>query len=329
MSPRAGGVPRGTDPLVARLLQNCVFPERGTEVTCAVSGGADSSALLALAVAAGLEVTAVHVDHGLRQGSDRDGPAVAELAAAWGAAVRLVRVDVAEGSSVEARARRARRAVMPPGTMYGHTADDLAETVLMRMLRGTGPAGLASMDPATHPMLGLRRSQTVALCEHLGVTALVDPTNSSPAFTRNRIRREVLPLLDEVSGRDVVPLICRLASLAGEEAVVIDELASRIDPTDANELRDVPRPLAGSAVRQWWLRVTGLEYPPDHDATERILLVARGDSRACDVVSGWRVSRTGGRLRLVPPGEPGLDRTSRSSGPVVPPSSGLTSMSDD
>ncbi len=294
---RAAG---GDDP-VAALLPRCTFPPPGTEVTCAVSGGADSSALLVLAVAAGCAATAVHVDHGLRGGSAAEADTVEALAARVGAEFRSERVEVGAGPGLEERARDARRAVLPPGTLYGHTADDQAETVLLRLLRGTGPAGLAGMRPDTHPLLGLRRSDTVGLCEVLGIEVVRDPSNLEPRFTRNRVRHEVLPLLADVAGRDVVPLLCRTAELAAVQGDLLDELARELDPTDARGLARSPRPLAAAALRRWWLEETGFGHPPDAAATDRMLEVATGGAVGCDVTAGWSLRRSEGRLRLVPP----------------------------
>ncbi|HTZ09062.1 MAG TPA: ATP-binding protein, partial [Acidimicrobiales bacterium] len=113
-------LPGGT----GELLGRCTFPRPGTPCTCAVSGGADSLALLVLAVAAGCRVTAVHVDHGLRPGSASEAGVVGEAAAALGAGFRSVRVEVAPGPNLEARARAARLEALPPGAATGHTMDD-------------------------------------------------------------------------------------------------------------------------------------------------------------------------------------------------------------
>ena len=297
--------PDAADPVVAGLLDRCTFPARGAEVTCAVSGGPDSTAPLALAVAAGLRVTAVHVDHGLRPGSGGEAEVVAGVARSWGAEHRSVRLPLADGPDLEARARAARHAAVGPDALFGHTADDQAETVLLRLLRGTGPTGLAAMRPERHPLLALRRAETVALCEHLGVRPLSDPTNVDPRFTRNRVRHEVLPLLADVSGRDVVPLLARLAVLAGEQADVLDGLSTAVDPTDAGALAAAPRAVATGAVRRWWRERTGGALPPDAAAVERVLAVAGGRAVGCDVTGGWRVRRSGGTLRLEPPDDAG------------------------
>ncbi len=295
-------VPDGTDPVVGELLARCGFPPAGREVTCAVSGGADSTALVALAVAADLRVVAVHVDHALREGSDLEARHVAAVVEPWGVEVRSVRAPVAPGSDLEARARAARHASLPADALLGHTADDQAETVLLRLLRGTGPTGLAAMRPDRHPLLALRRAETRALCDHLGVVPLEDPTNDDPRFTRNRVRHEVMPLLDDIAGRDVAPLLARLAELSADQADLLDVLAAALDPTDAAALAAAPAPLATTALRAWWLRTTGAAHPPDAAATARIMEVAVGASVGCDVTGGWTVRRTAGRLRLVAPG---------------------------
>ncbi|HLX87195.1 MAG TPA: ATP-binding protein, partial [Acidimicrobiales bacterium] len=116
--------PPGTGELAGRAT----FPPPGSEVLCAVSGGADSLALLVLAAEAGCRVTAVHVDHGLRPGSDEEAEVVAAAAARVGAAFRAEQVQVEPGPNLEARARAARRARLGEDAATGHTMDDQAET---------------------------------------------------------------------------------------------------------------------------------------------------------------------------------------------------------
>jgi tRNA(Ile)-lysidine synthase len=267
-------------------------------VVCAVSGGADSLALLALATAAGCDVTAIHVDHGLRPGSAAEAQNVEAAAARFDAAFRALSAPVERGANVEARARAARYRVLPDGALTGHTADDQAETVLLNLLRGASLDGLAGFEPATRPIRRLRRAETLALCRELDLDALVDPMNNDPVLRRTRVRHELLPLLDAIAEREVAPVLARQAELLRDDAAYLDDLALAIDPTDARAVAAAPVVLARRAVRRWLREVAGghERHPPDAAAVERVLAVARGDALATEV-SGVRVSRSAGTLR--------------------------------
>ena len=280
----------------AALLARCAFPLHGTSVTCAVSGGPDSLALLVLAVAAGCDVTAVHVDHRLRDGSAAEADVVRDAAARYGAAFLSTTVDVAPGPNLEARARAARYAVLPPDVLTGHTADDQAETVLLNLLRGAGLDGLAGMRADGHPLLALRRHETVDLCAVEGLHPVVDPSNSDPAHRRNRVRAELLPLLNDIAQRDVAAVLARQAALLRDDAEVLDQLASTRDPTNAHLLAFTRPALARRAVRAWLTE--GQDHPPDAATVERVLAVARNEAKGCDVGGGRRVARTRNVLRL-------------------------------
>lgn len=264
---------------------------------CGLSGGADSTALVALAVAAGCDVTAVHVDHGLRASAHIDADVARATAAQLGVGFRSIDVDVVDGSNLEARARTARRAALGPDALTGHTADDQAETLLLALLRGSGAAGLGAIGPGwRHPILALRRFETAAVCEQLGLAVAEDPTNNDRRFRRNRIRHELLPLLDDIAARDVTVLLNRTAGLLRSDEQFLDELASAIDPTDADQLATAPGVLAARAIRHW-IELDG--YPPDSDAVQRVLAVAKGTAVACELAGGRRIERRSGRLHLV------------------------------
>ncbi len=278
------------------LLGRCTFPEAGTAVDCAVSGGPDSLALLLLAVEAGLDATAWHVDHGLRPESSGEGDMVARIGASLGALVRRVEAPVADGPNLEARAREARMAVLPAGVLTGHTADDQAETVLMNLLRGSGIPGAAGIgEPERRPLLALRREETAGLCSVTGLEPARDPMNDDQRFMRNRVRHEVMPLLAEVSGRDPVPLLARHAARAREAVGLLSDLVEGIDATDARAVAALPGELARLAVRSWLSDRSG-GPPPDAASVERVLEVACGERRAAEVVGGHRVARSAGRL---------------------------------
>lgn len=277
----------------APLIGRCSFPDPGSPLACAVSGGADSLALLVLAVAADCVAVAHHVDHGLRERSGDDVAVVNELAAALGVEVVVHRVNVGAGPNLEARARAARLAVLPEGAATGHTADDQAETVLLNLLRGAATDGLAAMRPGPrHPILGIRRAETHGLCAQIGLSPVQDPTNADPAYLRNRVRHELIPMLCELAGRDVVPILARQARLFAEDAELLGELAAALDPTDARAVAEAPAPLGRRALREW-LRDG---HPPDLATIERVLAVAGGTALAADVGARRRVRRSRGKL---------------------------------
>ncbi len=298
--------------LVLDLLSRCAFPAAGAPLACAVSGGADSLALLVLATAAGCDVTAIHVDHGLRAGSAAEAQVVLGAAARLGARFESHRVSVRSGPNLEARARAARFSVLPADVATGHTMDDQAETILINLLRGAGADGLAGMEPGgRHPLLALRRSETHALCAAVGLTPVCDESNADPAFVRNRVRHELLPLCAEVAGRDPVPLLARQAGVLRAEVALLDTLAALVlpDPAEARAVAAAEPALARRALRRWLREAGGTGHPPSLAEVDRTLAVAAGAAVGTELAGGRRVRRSGGRLRV----EPG-----RRSGSVTP-----------
>jgi tRNA(Ile)-lysidine synthase len=254
---------------------------------------------VALARHAGLHVVAHHVDHGIRPESAAEAERARAIAATLGVPFLLHRVEVGPGPNLEARARSARRRALPDDVLTGHTADDQAETVLLRLLRGSGSTGLGAIGPGpTHPILGLRRADTSRACSLLGIEPVHDASNDSPDAWRNRIRAEALPLLADIAGRDLVPILVRTATLLREESEFLDRLAADVDPTDARALTTAPHALARRAIRRW---LTEAGYPPDVAAVDRVLDVARGEATACELSGGRRIERTRQRLRIVEP----------------------------
>jgi tRNA(Ile)-lysidine synthase len=230
-------------------------------VLVAVSGGADSVALLrglsALAGGeAGVEPVVAHLDHGLRAESAADAEWVVALAEGLGLDSVLWKTDVArtaaeKGLGIEEAARRVRYDFLAAAAdsrrctavAVAHTADDQVETVLHHVVRGTGLSGLRGMPrerPLVHsvrpdlrtrlvrPLLGVARAEIEAYLAALGQPFLVDATNRDPAFTRNRIRSELLPLLEESFNPRVREALLRLASQASEAVAVVDGLAATL-----------------------------------------------------------------------------------------------------
>lgn len=250
-----------------------------------------------LAVEHGLAVTAHHVDHGLHPASTGAAERACAIAATVGVECVVHRIDIGNGPNVESRARRARRQVLPVGTMTGHTLDDQAETVVLRLMRGSATTGLAAMTPGvTKPLLALRRADTEAVCSAVAIEPLRDPMNDDPTLWRNRVRNELLPLLADIAGRDVAPIVARTADLLRDDDRLLDALADGIDPTDARAIAAADPAVARRALRRW---LTADGYPPDAAAIERVLAVARGEATACELPGGRRVERSRQRFAIV------------------------------
>ena len=279
--------------LLDELAARCTFPDRAA-IDCAVSGGPDSCALLALARHSGREVTVHHVDHDIRAGSAAEADLVRDVAGRFGAGFVSHTVHVAPGANLEARARGLRYGVLPSDVLTGHTADDHAETVLLNLMRGGGLDAAAGIRAATRPILGLRRHETHELCDALGVDVVDDVSNRDPRFKRNRVRAEVIPLLNEIAERDVVPLLARAADVARVDVDFLNELAAEIEVTSVAALRNAPEALRRRAVRLW----LSTDHPPSSATVERVLSVIDGSATSTEIGSGRVVRRSAGKLWL-------------------------------
>jgi len=216
----------------------------GDLVLAAVSGGADSLALAAAlaheAPRLGLRAGAVTVDHGLQPGSADRAVAVAATLTGLGLEPVLVRtVAVGGPGGPEAAARTARYAALDAaaaeagaGAVFlGHTLDDQAETVLLRLARGSGARSLAGMPERTgmfrRPLLQVRRAQTAAACAALGLEPWSDPHNSDPAYARSRVRADALPALERALGPGIAEALARTAGLLRYDADALDDAAAK------------------------------------------------------------------------------------------------------
>ncbi len=300
--PSAGDVGRVHDPLDE--LADAV--DRGSAalgiagdaaLLVAVSGGPDSMALLHGAsrlVATGARswpIRVAHLDHGLRHDSAGDADFVAAAATDLGLACETRRIDVgalarAEGRSIEDAGREARyrffAEVAGPGTLIAtaHTADDAAETVLMNLLRGSGLAGVRGIPPrrgpVVRPLVRERRERLRGLLDDAGIAYRLDPSNADPAHLRNRVRAELLPLLEALRP-GAVERIGHFARLAGEDDELLDtiaaaELERRRGAADDIDWHDPP----GAALGRRVLRLAVGDPPPPAERIEALLEAAEG-----------------------------------------------------
>ena len=312
-----------------RSLERC-----GLGVVAAGSGGPDSVALLHALIAARdpaapFPVTVAHLNHQLRGAEgDADEAFTADLHARLTAAgapalgLRVGRIDVAararaEGANLEATARRVRygwlaEVAREAGARWvatGHTADDQAETVLHRLLRGTGLQGLRgvaarrALEPGlgvVRPLLQTTRAEILAYLNALGQPFRVDSTNSDLSFTRNRIRRELLPLLAAGYNPAVSRVLARLAGQAeeafrDEEAAAVSLLSAAELPRagatlvfDQARLAAAPRRLTRAALRLAWAREGWPLDRMNYDVWERLAGLVYGEGGATDLPGGVR-----------------------------------------
>ena len=262
-------------------------PALGDDVCVALSGGADSLALTAAAVAEFGGVTALIVDHGLQADSAEVARQAAAAARGLGAAAEvLVVVVTPTGSGPEGDARAARYTALDAAragrpVLLGHTLDDQAETVLLGLGRGSGARslrGMAAWDaPWGRPLLGVRAADTRAACRAAGLEWWEDPHNTDPAYTRVRLRREVLPLLEEVLGGGVAEGLARTAGLLRLDDDELDRIAAAVPappdgPLDVPVLEPLPAAVLGRVLRRW-LRAGGVPAPTSAHLTAVAALV--------------------------------------------------------
>ena len=290
--------------------------DRGDHVLVGVSGGPDSVALLhalvSLRTEYALRLTVCHVHHGLRPEADRDAAFVEALAAGLGCPASVVRIDVPRGGgrSPEEAARLARHAALARVARatganriaLGHTADDQVETVLMRILQGAGPRGLAGIPVRRgriiRPLLDVSRAAVEAHLIAHGLGAVDDATNRDTRFLRNRLRHEILPLIVAQAGPHVPAALRRMARASREAVEALDALVR-------------PR-LAGHLIRTpvgWRLALAAFDdLPPGAaKAAVRLALVEvvaadrlRGGLRAphLEALAALLTAATGARVRL-------------------------------
>lgn len=234
----------------------------GARLVAAVSGGPDSLALLhalhCIQDTHRITLHVTHVDHGLRATSAEDADFVRERAETLGLSCTVASVEVPsgrDGSFSEAAARNARYRALADvaaregaaAIATGHTLNDQAETVLLHAVRGAGLAGLHAMAVLSdapvegasarifRPLLGVRRSETLAYCRELGLTPVRDETNDDSRIARNLLRLEVLPLLEQLNPR-AVEALSRLAETAGIAQDFLDAALDAEWPTLASAL---------------------------------------------------------------------------------------------
>jgi len=334
----------------ARLLlvewRRLKLPMSAETIVVAVSGGADSTALLLALheLKAGsklaIDICVAHLDHKLRKTSAKDARWVADLAAKLGYDCVVGRAKVAEiaqanNDNLEQAARRARYAFLERTAkrksaqyvLTAHTMDDQAETVLLRLMRGSAGSGLGGMDAVrplgagssiklVRPLLWARRTETENYCRLRKTAFLMDEMNSDAGFSRVRVRKHLLPLMQSFNNR-IVEAISRTAAQLREDRAVLandsddlleraslsaggDEDESAVPPLNVKLLENEPPALRRRALREWISKGRGgtrrLEMV--HLLAVEKLLEGNAGGRTVELPGGGRVRRSRNRLEF-------------------------------
>ena len=272
------------------------------------------------------DLTLWHGDHGWHPDSGRFAAELSDWARGQELAIRIEQAEPAAVAS-EAAARRWRYGCLMEqasagqrDVVTGHTATDRAETLLLQMARGTDLAGLGSLRPLRplsadapegpwlrRPLLNFSRGDTAALCRELALPLWIDPSNDDPAYARNRIRLELLPVLETLhpgAERRMADLAERLSQVQDTRQELSELALQHLQRPDGLDRRGLGR-LSSSSRRQLlalWLEQQGV---PNCDAalleelSRRLALGAAGGG--CDLPGGWRLSWQGNDLTLRPP----------------------------
>jgi tRNA(Ile)-lysidine synthase len=311
---------------VAATIASRSLIARGQTVLVAISGGADSTALLHalwhLRARLRTQISACHVHHGLRgEEADADARHAAAFAASLGVPYVERRVDAASHAkerrlSLEAAARELRYARLEEAAdemratciATGHTADDQAETVLLNIIRGAGPAGLSGMPPmrgrVIRPLIDVTHAEVEAYCREEALAFRVDRSNLDPRFRRNRVRLEVIPLLAQLQP-NVVSALCRLADVMRAENGYIDSQVDWVEREIVREEGDrvlitldglvaAPLSVQRRIVRRAIARLSGSEADIELERVGAVLeLAATGQTGSViELPGGWQASRS-------------------------------------
>lgn len=303
---------------------------QGDSVLVGVSGGPDSVALLhslvAIAPKWSLRLVVAHLNHKLRGSiADEEAAFVSQIAGSLGLPCEIASRDVAEYGtrnrlSVQEAARTVRYAFYDDAAAkysadkiaLGHQADDNVESILIHLLRGTGPLGLAGIPPVRdgriiRPLIDVTREQVLAYLERQGLEHVTDPSNLDVDYLRNRIRHQLLPLLKEEYNPNMVDTLNRLGSILRDEEDFWDLTVSRVfqelsgKPTPhgmtlpVNRLSDLHPALLRRVLRHAVLSVKGDLKRIGHVHVEAVvqLIVGPSPSGHLDLPDGIAVSRDG------------------------------------
>ncbi len=275
----------------------------GDTVICAVSGGADSMALLwamyLLKEKLQIRLEAAHFNHQLRGAeSDQDAAFVTEFCSRFDIPLHLGRAQVEKGEKgLEAAAREARYAFfhsLSGKIATAHTANDNAETVLINMIRGAGLKGLGAIAPVgedmIRPMLTVTRGEILDFLEEYHISCVQDSSNDTDAFLRNRIRHHVMPLL-EAENPQLAENMSAMALRLRQDAQCLEEMTREAQTPSVTKLRELP-PAIRSRILENFLKQNGVKEPNSrHIESLNALVFSEKPSARADLPEGVCIAR--------------------------------------
>lgn len=298
---------------LSRFLTQHSMLQPGDKVYCAVSGGADSMALLwamyLLKEKLGITVFAAHFNHQLRgEESDRDEAFVRAFCHHHDIPLQVGTARILPGEKgLEAAARTARYeflATLPGKVATAHTANDNAETVLMHMLRGTGLKGLGGISPVRgkyiRPMLSVTREQVISFLDEYHISHVTDSSNASDAFLRNRLRNRVMPLLYEENPRLAQTVSAMALRLRADEEALTVALPEK-NVLDIAALKGMPQAVRSRMLCAFLERCGVKEPLSSHIALAESLVFSENPSAKAGFPGGITLMRCYGTLQ---PGQP-------------------------
>ena len=297
--------------------QNLIAP--GDQIVCAVSGGADSMALLwalyLLKDEWNLTLSAAHFNHNLRgEESHRDEAFVRDFCEGYGIPLHVGHGHVEAGKKgLEAAARDARYAflaTLPGKIATAHTADDNAETMLMHLIRGTGLKGLGGIAPQRgnliRPMLRITRSDVESFLAEYAVDHIEDSSNATDEFLRNRLRRHVMPLLKEENPKLAENLSATALRLRQDEEAL--DAQSELKHPDVEKLRSMA-PAVRTRALDRFLKESGVKEPEaNHIRLLEQLVFSDNPSARANFPGGITIGRNYGSLEVIPESDPVFPR---------------------
>ena len=307
----------------------------GDHIVCAVSGGADSVALLfslyLLREKLQIQISAAHFNHGLRgEESDRDEAFVRAFCKRFGISIFVGSQQVVAGKKgLEAAAREARYAylcTLPGKIATAHTANDNAETLLMHLIRGTGLKGLGAISPINgpviRPMLDITRRDVLAFLQEYHLDYVTDSSNDTDLFLRNRLRHHVMPLLEKENPKLCENMSALALRLQEDERLIAGLVEMEVLPP-VSRLREMDLALRSRYICAFLHKCGVAEPEAEHIAVVEKMIRSKKPSAKADFPGGITICRNYDRLQMAEPAVQLQDMVLPCPGEAAVPNLGL------